>query len=173
MRLLPHVRVLVENSFMWMIMSFIFDGLLKFKVTISAKYSFKIRREMMLFYSGKDLHEASKVCQGKRVPWDLITLQSHIFCHPIREIYAIWPKWFWKLTKIVREIKLMRTCVELSEGQHRKASAPPEWLPAKKPIMRKRATKKLRLITKKSSGWNKLAKLCRCNIRVSFALEKF
>ena len=51
MRLLPHVRVLVENSFMWMIMSFIFDGLLKFKVTISAKYSFKIRREMMLFFT--------------------------------------------------------------------------------------------------------------------------
>ena len=130
-------------------------------------------RDDAFFYSGKDLHEASKVCQGKRVPWDLITLQSHIFCHPIREIYAIWPKWFWKLTKIVREIKLMRTCVELSEGQHRKVSAPPEWLPAKKPIMRKRATKKLRLITKKSSGWNKLEKLCRCNIRVSFALEKF
>ena len=52
MRLLPHVRVLVENSFMWMIMSFIFDGLLKFKVTISAKYSFRITREMMLFFTG-------------------------------------------------------------------------------------------------------------------------
>ena len=37
----------------------------------------------MTFVLGhQDLHEAGKVCQGKGVPWDVVTLQSHIFCHP-------------------------------------------------------------------------------------------
>ena len=34
----------------------------------------------------KDLHESNEVCQSQRVLWDVVTLHSHIFCHPIRQI---------------------------------------------------------------------------------------
>ena len=52
----------------------------------STKQDTENKRNISFLTVAKDLHESSEVCQSQRVLWDVVTLQSHIFCHPITQI---------------------------------------------------------------------------------------